>query len=91
VAEFSGAFTMTERMHESAEGIGDDVGPMESNGELVHWMEPKPLSVGPAGISAAAIAAFALGAAVALGVVAMMHFRGSEREIGPVRHWRLRR
>jgi hypothetical protein len=81
---------MTERMHESAEGIGDDVGPTESNGELVHWMQPKPLSVGPAGISAAAIVAFALGAAVALGVVAMMHLRRPDWEIGPARRWRLR-
>ena len=81
---------MTERMHESAEGIGEDVGRVESNGELVHWMQPKPLSIGPAGISAAAIVAFTLGAAVALGVVAMMHFRGADRTLEPARRWRFR-
>jgi len=81
---------MTERTHESAGGIGDDVGPVESNGELIHWMQPKPLSVGPAGISAAAIGAFALGAAVTLGVLAVMQLLGPEREIGSMRRWRLR-
>ncbi len=63
---------------------------MESNGELVHWMQPKPLTVGPAGISAAAVGAFALGAAVTLGVLAVMHLLGPEREIAPVRRWRRR-
>lgn len=53
---------MSEQTHDSPDAIGDDVRPVEPNGELVHWMAPKPLTVGPAGISAAAAGAFALGA-----------------------------
>ena len=81
---------MSEQTHGSVDGIGDDVGPVESNGELVHWMQPKPLRVGAVGMSAAAIGAFALGAATAVAVLALMHLLGPERETQPVRRWRLR-
>ena len=82
---------MSEQTHDGVDGIGDDVRPVESNGELVHWMQPKPLRVGPAGISAAAIGAFALGAATAVAVLALMHLLAPERQIEPVRRWRFRR
>jgi hypothetical protein len=45
-----------------------------SNGELVHWMEPKPMSLGAAGISAATFGAFVAGAATAVAVLALMHW-----------------
>jgi len=78
---------MSEQAHESVDGIGDDVGPVEQNGEIVHWMQPKPLAVGPAGISAAAAGAFVLGVAAAVAVLATLHLLGPERRIDP-RRWR---
>jgi hypothetical protein len=51
------------------------------DGVIVHWMEPRPMSVGPAGISATAAAAFAAGAAVAVTVLAVMHWLGPERDV----------
>jgi hypothetical protein len=64
---------MTEHSFEDI----DDVLPPEPNGELVHWMEPRPLTVGATGISLATAAAFALGALAALAVVGMI--------VGPAR------
>ena len=81
---------MSEHTHDRADGIGDDVGPVESNGELIHWMRRKPLTVGPAGISAAAAGAFALGAAVAVVVLGLMHLLGPERQGAGRRRWRFR-
>ena len=67
----------------------DEVLPHEPNGELVHWMQPKPLALGPKGISAAAAGAFALGAVSAVAVLALMHWLGPQREIEvPRRFWR---
>jgi hypothetical protein len=82
---------MSEHAHASADGIGDDVRPVESNGEVVHWMAPKPLRVGPAGISAAAAGAFALGAVTAVAVLALMHWLGPERQLESPRRWRFGR
>lgn len=39
--------------------------------ELVHWMEPRHLRVGPAGLSGAVAGAFVLGALTAVGVLAL--------------------
>jgi hypothetical protein len=50
----------------------DDVLPPEPNGELVHWMEPRPLTVGATGISLATAGAFALGALAALAVLGLI-------------------
>jgi hypothetical protein len=55
----------------------DDVLPPEPNGELVHWMEPRPLTVGATGISLATGAAFALGALAALAVVGLIAARAA--------------
>ena len=41
-------------------------------GELVHWMEPRPLSLGLGGAAAATLGAFALGVVVTLGVVDLL-------------------
>jgi hypothetical protein len=59
----------------------DDLGQPAPDGELVHWMDPKPLSVGPAGISAAAAGAFVLGVAAAVTVLALAHWLGPQREL----------
>lgn len=59
----------------------DDILPDEPNGELVHWMEPKPMSLGLPQISVAAAGAFALGALSAVAVLALMHWVGPEREV----------
>ena len=52
-----------------------------ANGEMVHWMERKPIRVGPAGISAAALGGFAFGVAATLGVLALTGWIGPEREL----------
>ena len=60
------------------------------DGEVVHWMKPKPLSVGAAGMSITAGAAFTVGVLATLGVLAMVGWLGPEREVEvPVRRrWR---
>jgi len=52
-----------------------------SDGEVVHWMDPRPLAIGPAGISATAAGAFAAGAMAAVAVLALLHWLGPEREV----------
>ena len=61
---------MTERMLDEI----DDILPPEPNGELVHWMQPRPLTVGPAGISIATAAAFAIGALTAVAAFALLRW-----------------
>ena len=63
----------------------DDVLPPEPNGELVHWMEPRRLTLGTAGISVATASAFALGALTAVTVLGLLHWIGPEREVPRVR------
>ena len=82
---------MSEQAREGVDGIGDDVRPVAPDGELVHWMARRPLTLGPAGISATAAGAFALGAATALVALALMHRLGPEREFETPRRWRFRR
>jgi hypothetical protein len=57
----------------------DDLGQPAENGELVHWMERKPLAVGPAAVSAAVAGAFVLGAVTAVVALALMHWLGPQR------------
>jgi hypothetical protein len=52
--------------------VDDDI-PPEPDGEIVHWMAPKPLAIGPVGLSGAVAGAFVLGAVTAVGVLALMH------------------
>ena len=47
--------------------------------EIVHWMEPRPLTVGAGGISATAASAFALGAAAAVVVLSLAGWLGRRR------------
>ena len=51
-------------------------------------MDPKPLRLGPAGITGTALAAFTLGAVTAVAVLAVAHMLGPVREIGVERRAR---
>jgi hypothetical protein len=59
-----------DAMEESLEDVGPVLPPDQNNGEVVHWMGRKPVSVGAVGISATAAGAFALGVAATLVVLA---------------------
>lgn len=78
---------MTENSYEDF----DDVLPEEPNGELVHWMEPRPMTFGPAGISLAVAGAFALGLATALLAIGAARMVGPERRMSLPLERRLRR
>jgi hypothetical protein len=69
----------------------DDVLPEEPNGELVHWMEPRPMTFGPAGLALAVGGAFALGLATALLAVGLTRMVGTEARVGLPLEPRLRR
>ena len=77
---------MTESVFEEI----DDVLPPEPNGELVQWMEERPLTLGTTGVAVAAVGAFALGALVTVAVLGLMHWVGPERE-PPRARWGRRR
>ena len=68
---------MSEQVVEEVE----DLGQPSPDGELVHWMEPKPLTVGPAGVTAAAAGAFALGVVATVVVLALTHWLGPQRVV----------
>ncbi|HEY8003505.1 MAG TPA: hypothetical protein VIE16_04715 [Phenylobacterium sp.] len=53
----------------------------DATGELVHWMEPKPLRVGPAGATAIAVGGFALGVGATLAALALADWLSPDREI----------
>jgi hypothetical protein len=53
------------------EDVDDDL-PAELKGEVVHWMEPRPMRLGPGGVSLAVAIAFGLGAAAALAALAVV-------------------
>ena len=67
---------MSEQVYDEAEGTAPAPA---ANGELVQWGEPKPLRIGPAGMSATAVAAFTLGVVTTVVVLALMHWLGPER------------
>ena len=76
-------------MTETSEEILHEIPAVEPDGELVHWMEPKPLQFGTLGISMTAAGAFALGAVTTVAVLAVLHWLGPEREFeAPRRGWR---
>lgn len=58
--------------------------PEEPAGELVHWMEPGRLQVGPVGLAAVAVTAFALG----LVALAAFEYLAPRREGLPPWRWR---
>jgi hypothetical protein len=69
----------------------DEILPEEPNGELVHWMEPRPMTFGPAGLAMAVGGAFALGLATALIAVGLTRMTAQERRISLPLEPRLRR
>jgi hypothetical protein len=79
--------TMSEHSYEDV----DDVLPPVANGELVHWMEPRPLSFGPAGLGLAVAGAFALGLATALIALGVSRLAGPERRMTAPLERKLRR
>lgn len=58
---------MSEHLYE------EDAPEDEPDRELVQWMQPRPLTVGARGLTGAVVAAFALGAVTAVGVMALTH------------------
>ena len=64
--------------------------PQDPPGELVHWMEPKPMALGPGGVSAAVAGAFVAGVGVTLAVLALVHWLGPQRELVAPPGWRKR-
>jgi hypothetical protein len=69
----------------------DEILPEEPNGELVHWMEPRPLTFGPAGLAMAVGGAFALGLATAMIAVGLRRMASQDRGISLPSDARLRR
>lgn len=67
-----------------------EVLPQDAPGELVHWMEPKPMALGPGGVGAAVAGAFVAGVGVTLAVLAMAHWLGPQRRLAPAPGWRRR-
>jgi hypothetical protein len=59
----------------------DDLQQPAPDGELVHWMDRRPLRVGPAGVGLTAGAAFTLGVVVTVGTLAFMGWLGPERVV----------
>jgi hypothetical protein len=59
----------------------DDADLDAPKGELVHWMEPRPLAFGPAGVSLAVAGAFALGLATALIALSVSRMGPLERKL----------
>ena len=66
-------------MSEHNYGDFDDVLPEEPNGELVHWMEPRPMSFGAGAVALAAARGVALGLATALAVVGLARLGSEDR------------
>jgi len=78
---------MTEHGYEDF----DEAPSQGTNGELVHWMEPRPLSFGPAGLSLAVTGAFVLGLATALIALGVSRLAGPERRMTAPLERKLRR
>lgn len=54
----------------------------ETESEIVHWMEPKRLNLGPGAASAAAVGGFALGVLATLAALALARaFEAEDHEI----------
>jgi hypothetical protein len=59
-----------DAMDEALSDVGPALAEPEADGELVHWMDRRPLSLGAAGISMTALGGFALGVTAILAVLA---------------------
>jgi hypothetical protein len=65
----------------------DDTLPPQPTGEVVHWMEPGPWRLGSRDIPVGTIAAFALGAAMAVAGVLLFQYLAPRREALPPWRW----
>lgn len=63
----------------------DEIMPEQPNGELVHWMRPGPLRMGPVGTTAAT--AFALGVVATVGGFLLWRYLAPRREALPPWRW----
>lgn len=68
-------------MHEQVVEDVDDLEQPTPEGELIHWMDRRPLRVGPVGISATAGAAFTLGVVMTVAVLALTHWLGPQQGV----------
>jgi len=68
---------MSEQGFDAADGPAVS----DADGELVHWMNPRPLRVGPTGISATAGVAFTFGVLATVVALALAHWLGPERAV----------
>ena len=59
-----------DAMEESLHDVGPALPSEETDGELVHWMNKPPMSLGVTGVSAAVLGAFTLGVFATLAVIA---------------------
>jgi hypothetical protein len=59
----------------------DEMLPGRPNGELVHWMDARPVHFGPTVLSLAVAGAFALGLAAALIGMSLARLSGPERRM----------
>jgi len=78
---------MNERVHENF----DELLAAEPRGELVHWMEARPLSVGAGGLSLAVAGAFAAGLTVGLLLLGLSQAIRRERRMSVPLERKLRR
>lgn len=69
---------MSEQAFDADEGA---LALAEADGEVVHWMAPKPLRVGPTGLSATAGLAFTVGVLAAVAALALAHWLGPQRTV----------
>jgi hypothetical protein len=53
----------------------------EADPEIVHWMQPKRVALGPGAASAAAAGAFALGVVATLAAIALAHWLQDEEHL----------
>jgi hypothetical protein len=59
-----------DAVEESLSDIGPALRDPDADGEIVHWMNKPPMTLGPAGVSMAALGGFALGVVATLAVLA---------------------
>ena len=68
-------------MNEQVVEALEDLEQPAPDGERVHWMEPKHMTAGPAGVSAAVAGGFVLGVAATVTALALAHWLGPARMI----------
>jgi hypothetical protein len=78
---------MSEHFYEDV----DDVLPAQPNGELVHWMDPRPMAFGPGALSAAVLGAFAAGLGAAILAISLAQMVRRERRMSAPLERKLRR